>query len=93
VRPALIALAGGRLERHRTIARLTRDYEKSPGRAHAIRCSLALREDGWHAHPFERQGSHVLTSMVGADGLALIPTHVSSVRAREPVEVELLERR
>lgn len=90
VRPALIALAGGQLERRRTIAKLTRDYEKSPGRAHAIRCRLELREDGWYAHPFERQGSHVLTSMLGADCLALIPIYAGSVRACEPVEVELL---
>jgi molybdopterin molybdotransferase len=90
VRPALIAMAGGQLERRRTIAKLTRDYEKSPGRAHAIRCHLELREDGWYAHPFERQGSHVLTSMLGADCLALIPIYAGSVRACEPVEVELL---
>jgi molybdopterin molybdotransferase len=92
VRPALIALAGGQLERYRTIAKLTRDYEKSPGRAHAIRCRLELREDGWYAHPFERQGSHILTSMLGADCLALIPIYAGSVRACEPVEVELLGR-
>lgn len=92
VRPALIALAGGRPERCRTVAKLTRDYEKSSGRAHAVRCRLELREDGWHAHPFERQGSHVLTSMLGADCLALIPIDAGAVRAFESVEVELLGR-
>ena len=73
-------------------ARLAEDYEKRPGRAHAVRCRLELREDGWHAHPFERQGSHVLTSMLGADCLALIPTESGPVRAGERVEIELLDR-
>lgn len=90
VRPALIALAGGQPERQRTMAKLACDYEKNPGRAHAIRCRLELREDGWYAHPFARQGSHVLTSMLGADCLALVPTDAGTVRTGEPIEVELL---
>ncbi|HYM53731.1 MAG TPA: gephyrin-like molybdotransferase Glp [Solirubrobacteraceae bacterium] len=90
VRPALHALSGAQPERRRTTARLDRDYEKSPGRAHAVRCRLQLREDGWHARPAERQGSHVLTSMLGADALAIIPTASGDVRAGERVEIELL---
>ncbi len=92
VRPALAALGGGALEGRRTTARLARDYEKRPGRTHAVRCRLELCEDGWRAHPFERQGSHVLTSMLGADGLAILPAASGSLRAGERVEVELLER-
>ena len=65
----------------RTWARIACDHEKRPGRAHALRCKLELRDDGWHAQPFERQGSHVLTSMLGADCLALIPTESGSIRA------------
>ena len=91
VRPALLALGGGRPERLRTTARLGRDCDKPPGRTHALRCRLELREDGWHAHPFERQASHVLTSMLGADCLALLPAASGPVRAGERVEVELLD--
>ncbi|HEY5262359.1 MAG TPA: gephyrin-like molybdotransferase Glp [Solirubrobacteraceae bacterium] len=90
VRPVLLALSGARTEPRRTTARLDRDYEKSPGRAHALRCSLALREDGWHARPAEKQDSHVLTSMLDADALAIIPAASGSVRAGERVEIELL---
>jgi molybdopterin molybdotransferase len=90
VRPALIALSGGQPERRRTTATLDRDYEKSPGRAHAVRCRLELREDGWHARPAEKHGSHILTSMLGADALAIIPTASGDVRAGERVEIELL---
>jgi molybdopterin molybdotransferase len=92
VRPALTALSGGRPERHRTTARLARDYDKRPGRTHAVRCRLELCEDGWLAHPAERQGSHVLTSMLGADCLALLPTESGLLSAGARVEVELLGR-
>jgi molybdopterin biosynthesis enzyme len=59
---------------------------------HAVRCALELREDGWHARPTGEQASHILTSMLGADALALIPAASASVEAGETVEVELLPR-
>jgi molybdopterin biosynthesis enzyme len=49
-----------------------------------------LGEDGWHATPAEHQGSHVSTSMLGADALAIIPTESGTVHAGEQVEIELL---
>ncbi len=75
----------------RTTATLDEAYEKRPGRAHAVRCRLELREDGWHARPTKDQRSHVLTSMLGADALAIVPTASGSVAAGERVEIELLE--
>lgn len=91
-RPALAILSGGRPKAMRTTVRLARDCDKRPGRAHALRCRLELRDDGWHARPFERQGSHILTSMLGADCLALLPTASGPLRAGDRVEVELLGR-
>jgi molybdopterin molybdotransferase len=90
VRPALRALSGEQPDRKRTTARLDRDYEKRPGRAHAVRCRLELHEDGWHARPAEQHGSHILTSMLGADALAILPTASGDVRAGERIEIELL---
>lgn len=92
VRPALAALAGASPRRQRTVARLTAGYEKQPGRAHAVRCRLRLGEDGWEATPAPRQGSHVLTSMLAADCLALVPAGSGSLAAGARVEVELLGR-
>jgi molybdopterin molybdotransferase len=92
VRPALIAMAGGDPAARRTTARLGAAYEKPTDRAHAVRCRLALAPDGWVATPLPNQGSHVLTSMLAADCLALIPTENSGVAAGETVEVVLLDR-
>ncbi len=88
--PAMLALQGLSPGRRRTTAVLDEPYAKRPGRAHAIRCRLELREDGWHARPTKEQGSHILTSMLGADALALIPAARESLAAGETVEIELL---
>src|SRR5205085_2040864 len=72
VRPSLLVMSGVEPSASRTSAVLDERYEKRPGRAHAVRVRLEPREDGWHALPTKEQGSHVLTSMLGAD-LALVP--------------------
>ncbi len=92
VRPALLAMSGGEPTARRVTARLGADYEKPTDRAHAARCRLDLDERGWIATPLPRQGSHILTSMVAADCLALIPTEAASLKEGDPVEVELLDR-
>jgi molybdopterin molybdotransferase len=92
VAPAIRALQGEAAPSRRASAVLDGDYAKPPGRAHAVRCRLTAREDGWHAQPTGPQGSHVLSSMLGADALALIPTASPGVRAGERVAVELLPR-
>jgi molybdopterin molybdotransferase len=92
VRPALIAMAGGDPATRRVMARLGADYEKPTDRAHAVRCRLELDERGWVAWPLPRQGSHVLTSMLAADALALVPTESAGLAAGDTVEVELLDR-
>ncbi len=89
-RPALLALAGESPQRARTVAVLDEPYERTPGRAHAMRCRLDLRDDGWHAIATGPQSSHILTSMVGADGLAIIAAGEGVVAAGERVVVELL---
>jgi molybdopterin molybdotransferase len=90
-RPAIrVMLGAGPGRPQRTTAILTEDYPKRPGRAHLIRCRLELAEDGWRATPTKEQGSHVLTSMIGADALAILPSDSGDVAAGSKVEVELL---
>jgi molybdopterin molybdotransferase len=93
VRPAIRAMLGASEVVQAATAILDEDYPKQPGRAHLVRCRLELRDDGWHARPTGAQGSHVLTSMLGADALAVIPTAAETVRAGERVAIEMLPRR
>ena len=90
VRPALRALLGAPTQVPSLTAVMDRAYRKPAGRAHALRCRISAREDGWHAEPAVNQGSHVLTSMLGADALALIPSDTVDVQAGERVAIEPL---
>ena len=90
VRPALLALQGADPATTLIEAELTRDYEKPADRAHAIRVALQPGPGGWLANPAPRQGSHVMTSLLGAGGLAMIPEATTRVAAGERVEVELI---
>ncbi len=89
-RPALAALQGAVPQAARATARLGEAIERHAQREQAIRVSLVQGEDGLVARPTGAQGSHVLTSMLGADALALIAPGAGEVAAGETVEVELL---
>lgn len=89
-RPAIRAICGARPEITRTTALLDEALHKRPGRAHFVRCRLTLGGDGLHASPTGAQGSHILTSMLGADGLVHFPSERSSLEQGERVEIELL---
>jgi molybdopterin molybdotransferase len=90
-RPALRVLTGLDPHAGRTRATLATTYRKKPGKAHYLRCRLELTDDGRRAHLTRAsQGSHVLTSMLGADALATIPADREEVAAGERIEIELL---
>jgi len=90
VGPALRRMLGRAPEGERAEAILDGDYSKPAGRAHAVRCRLEQRADGLHAIPTGPQGSHVLSSMLGADGLALVAAGSTGARDGERLPVELL---
>ena len=90
VRPAITAMTGAPDAAHRLRAILDEELPKPPGRAHAVRCRLELRDDGWHARPTGDQDSHILTSMLGADALAIVPAEADPPAVGETVELELL---
>ena len=60
-----------------------------PEREQAIRVALEPGHDGVPlARPTGPQGSHILSSLLGADGLALIRAGEGKLAPGEPVEVE-----
>ena len=90
VRPALGRMLGADARERRVSGVMDVDYPKRPGRAHVVRCALEALADGWHVRPTKAQGSHVLTSMLGAEALAHIEMERGDVRAGETVEIEIL---
>ncbi|HEX3974915.1 MAG TPA: gephyrin-like molybdotransferase Glp [Solirubrobacteraceae bacterium] len=75
VAPALAALQGApNPEPPRPTARLGVDVARNPRRDQMIRVRLSDEADVVRAFPNGAQGSHILTSLLGADALALIPS-------------------
>jgi molybdopterin molybdotransferase len=89
-RPALAALQGAPPEARHVIATLGEAIPRNPQREQAVRVRLSQADGGLVARPTGEQGSHVLTSMLGADGLALIAAGDGAAEAEDRVEVELL---
>jgi molybdopterin molybdotransferase len=93
-RPALRALAGADPSGGtRALAVLDVAVARNANREEVVRCRLHAREDGWHVEPTKEQGSHVLTSMLGARAYALVPAGDGELAAGERVEVELISER
>jgi molybdopterin molybdotransferase len=90
VRPALAALQGAPAAPTRVAAVLDDPVPLLPLREQAVRVRLSAHDGGWHAAVTGEQGSHMLTSMVGADGLALVALGEGEAKPGTPVEVELL---
>jgi molybdopterin molybdotransferase len=84
--PALQAMQGADPAQPQLAATLTEDVARTPSRDEMVRVRLA----GDRATPTGPQGSHVMTSLLGADGLARIPAGDGVLAAGSPVEVALL---
>jgi molybdopterin molybdotransferase len=90
--PALAAMQGlnGRAGRRAT-AVLGVPVRRNSQREQALRVRIEQRSGGEHvAVPNGPQGSHIVTSLIGADGLALIPPGDGELAAGTPVEIEPL---
>jgi molybdopterin molybdotransferase len=89
-RPALAALQGAAPDAARATAVLAHAVPRNPRREEAVRVRLRQTDQGLVAETTGEQGSHMLTSMLGADGLAMIAPGEGELAAGERVEVELL---
>ena len=96
VRPLLRALGGRGQEtdRRRVRATLAEPVTKSSGRRAFLRVRLE-RDPAWPdrylARPVKGQGSHMLSGLAAADGLAVVPEDVPGLPAGSEVEVWELE--
>jgi molybdopterin molybdotransferase len=90
VRPALAALQGAHPDRRRAHARLGAPVRRNQAREQALRVRLEDRDSSTIATPNGPQGSHLVTSLLGADALAFIPAGDGELAAGTPVTVEYL---
>lgn len=90
VRPALRALQGADPSATRIRAELTEAVPRLAGRTHALRCRLEAGSQGWLLSPTGPQGSHQLTSMLGASALAIVEPGEGEVGPGELIAAELL---
>ena len=88
VRPALAALQGLDPAGARRTATLTDEISRRPDRDEAVRVSLAESAAGPLAAVTGPQGSHQLTSMLGADALLVVERGEGTLPAGSRVEVE-----
>jgi molybdopterin molybdotransferase len=91
VRPAIRALQGRRdVHRPTVIARAVEPLQAPPSKRGYVRVRLARDGAAWTARPTGAQGSHMITSIAQADGLAIVPEAVTEVRVGDEVRVMLL---
>ncbi len=70
IRPALLAMQGAtKIERPRVPVQLVGGYRKQAGRAHYLRASIVRNGEHLIAHTHPKQGSAMLSSLVGCNAL------------------------
>ena len=89
-RPAVRALQGADPGIRSMSAHAGEPLRRNPKRDQMVRVRLEQDGGGWLARPTKAQGSHVLTSMLGAAALARVPAGDGDIEAGEPIDIELL---
>ena len=88
--PALDAMLGRGSVVHPVTAVADEELTGTVGRTRIVRCRTTLHDDGWHVRPTRSQESHILSSMLDVDALALVPADRDQIASGEQVEIELL---
>ncbi|MBV8760782.1 MAG: molybdopterin molybdotransferase MoeA [Deltaproteobacteria bacterium] len=92
VRPALLAMGGAAVtERPRAPVNLVRGYRKQEGRAHYIRARLERNGEHLIAHPHPKQGSAMLTSLIGCNALVELAADKTEILPNSVVPALLLD--
>ena len=92
VRPALLKMAGRRDIFKRSItATLTKDVKKKAGRVNFVRAILEPSGSDFRVTPLEGQGSGIISSMVKANALILLPLKETSFEKGQVINVHPLD--
>jgi len=87
VRPAIWKMAGRTdLARPRVPVVLTADVAHAPGRREYVRAAVHWKEGVFYAEPTGAQGSGILSSMLGANALLIVPEESPGLRAGETAD-------
>jgi molybdopterin molybdotransferase len=93
VRPALLKIMGHRRIMQSGITALLREeVRKKPGRLHFMRVRIEIENGRYIAETAGDQNTGILTTMVRANGLALLPADRGVFPAGTEVQVHLLDR-
>ncbi len=90
-RPAILKMLGKTRLRKPTVEAILEEDVKSSGRRNFKRAVITRRDGEYYASVTGPQGSGVLTSMVKANGLVIIPEGIRHKRAGERVTVQMLD--
>jgi len=91
-RPAILKMMGKKILAKPVIrAIIEDDVVDTDGRRLFVRVSVTRRSGQYYASVTGPQGSGILTSMVKANGLAVIPENSEGVKAGDLVEVQMLD--
>ena len=91
VRPALRRMAGAaQIYRPRVLATLAEDIKKTPEKSHFLRGWVQIGDQQYTVRTTGIQDSGVLSSMLAANALILLPEGRTEFQAGEKVEVHLL---
>lgn len=92
VRPLIKKIMGDKkIFRNSVLAIAGSDYEHKEGRTDFTRVKLEKIDSQFYFKLTGMQGSGILTSMSGADGLAVFPDNISDVRKGDVAQVFLLK--
>jgi len=89
-RPAILKL-GGRPWQIQTVPVVLGETLRSDGRESYLRVEVSRQNDQWVARSVGGQGSNLLTSMVRANALVIIPEGVKEARAGETYPARLID--
>lgn len=91
VRPAILKLAGHQVFARPELSVLFQEEIWSDGRETYVRAVVTRTAEGYQAVSTGSQGSHVLTSLVKANALVIIPEGVKKIEPGTPLRAMMLD--